>query len=308
MISAQDASTLQKQVESAKTAFILLGSNPSYDAVSSALSLYLSLKNAGKSVQIACPDEMRVEHSYLVGVDEIAKKIGNQNLVVSFQYAEENVEKVSYNISEDGRTFNLVISPKTGGRPLDPSSVDFSYAGATGDVVFIVGAISFDQLGHLYESEKQLFDNAMTVSITQYEVPPFARMSVETSGQSCIAEGVVKLLTQWGLEPKDDIATNLLSSIEHATNRFQSVAVNPETFEVVALLLRNGARRSATNPAFQQFEPTQFVPTSTFAQAMKSSHPAASQGQNIFQLEHKDVKNPPDEWLQPKVFNGGSKV
>ncbi len=306
MITLQDASSLNAQVQDAKTIFVLLGNNPSYDAVASALSLYLSMKKAGKRVQIACPDDMRVEFSYLVGVDEIKKEIGNQNLVVSFQYAEDNVEKVSYNISDDGKTFNLVISPKAGGKPLDPGSVGFSYKGASGDIVFMVGVSSFDQLEGLYESEKSLYDNALTVSITPYGVPPFARLSLETSGQSSIAEGVAQLLSGIDLSPSDDIATNLLSSIELATNRFQSVAISPETFEVVANLLRNGARRSSTNPAIHP-ETAQTVPTSVFARAMKSRN--KQQSEEVFQIEHKEQSmNPPDEWLQPKVFNGGSKV
>lgn len=307
MITLSDASKLKEQVQASKTVFILLPMNPTYDAIASALSLYLSMKAAGKSVQIACPDDMRVESSYLIGVDEIKKEMGNQNLVVSFQYAEENVEKVSYNISDDGKKFNLIISPKAGGKPLDPRFVDFSYKGASGDLVFIVGATSFEQLGFLYESEKQLFTDAMTVSITPYGTPPFAKLSLETSGQSCIAEGVSQLLSGFDLSPADDTATNLLSSIEHATNRFQSVAVSPETFEVVAMLLRNGARRSATNPAIHP-ETTQTVPTSVFAEAMRQRK--KPQGEEIFQIEHKEQSsmNPPKEWLQPKVFNGGSKV
>lgn len=307
MITAQDTVSIKKTVEEAKTAFVLLGSNPSYDAVASALSLYLSLKNAGKHVQVACPDDMRVEFSYLVGVDEIAKKIGNQNLVVSFQYAEENVEKVSYNISEDGKTFNLTISPKAGGKPLDPGSINFSYAGAAGDIVFIVGSTSFEQLGELYESEKVLYDKAMTVSITPYEITPFAKTSLNTSNQSSLAEGMTALLSELGMEPKDDIATNLLSAIEFATNRFQSVAVNPDTFETVAKLLRNGARRSATNPALQGASVTP-APTSAFAQAMKARSMAPQGQQDIFKVEQLNKKEPPKEWTAPKIFTGSSRV
>jgi hypothetical protein len=267
MILPQDVAELKDLTQKASSAYVLLGMNPSYDSVASALSLYLSLKAAGKEVQIACPDDMRVEFSHLVGVDEIKQSIGNRNLVVSFDYEENSVEKVSYNISDDGKKFNLVISPKTGGHPLDPARLEYSYSGAEAELVFLVGAASFDDLAELYTDNKSLFDAATTVSINAFQVQPFASFNVDTTGQSCLAEGTMVLLTEIGLEPHDDIATNLLSSIEQATQRFQSLGVSAETFEAAAHLMRNGARRSASNPALNPA--SRATTTPAFAQVLK---------------------------------------
>ena len=66
------------------------------------------------------------------------------------------------------------------------------------------------------------------------------------------------------MQPKDDVATNLLSSIEQATDRFQSLGVGPDLFELVARLIRNGARRSGSNPVIhgqQQVSPNAIAPT-----------------------------------------------
>ena len=154
MITPQDIQFIQEPLSQAKTIVIAMGVNANYDVVASALSLYLSLKNAGKSVYIVCSAPMRVEFSYLVGVDEVREKLGNKSLMISFDYDENAVEKVSYSISEDGKKFQLLVSPKTGGRPLDPSTVQYSGSGAEADLLFLFGATSFEDLGVLYEADK----------------------------------------------------------------------------------------------------------------------------------------------------------
>lgn len=247
MITAQDVQFIQEPLSQAKTVVIAMGVNANYDVVASALSLYLSLKNAGKSVYIVCSAPMRVEFSYLVGVDEVREKLGNKSLMISFDYSEDAVEKVSYSISEDGKKFQLLVSPKTGGKSLDPSTVQYSGSGAEADLVFVFGAASYEDLGLIYESEKYFFESVFSVSLNAFEGQQFTRVALDSSGQTCLAEGVGVLLGALGMQPVDDIATNILSSIEQATNRFQSFGMNPEAFEMVAQLMRNGARRSSTN-------------------------------------------------------------
>jgi hypothetical protein len=248
MITSQDASSIRDLVTNAQTIYIALAEHANYDTVASALALYLSFKNAGKNVQVVCSAPMRVEFSYLVGVDEIQTKVGNRNLLVSFAYDPKSVDKVSYHISEDGSRFNLVIAPSDNAKALDPSTVEYSYTGAAADLVFILGASSFDDLGEVFFNEQYFFESAETISIAAFEGQPFARRMYDTAGQTCVAEGVAELLNGLGFEPTDDVATNLLSAIESSTNRFQSMGMAPETFELVAQLMRNGARRSSNNP------------------------------------------------------------
>jgi len=247
MITAQDVQIVQDTFTQATTVVISLGANANYDAVASALSLYLSCKNAGKSAHIVCSTPMRVEFSYLVGVDEVKEKLGNKSLMISFEYSEEAVEKVSYAISEDKTRFNLLVTPKTGAKSLDPSTVQFSGSGAEADMVFVVGASSFEDLGELYQLEQYFFEGTFSVSLNAFEGQQFTRVALNSSGQTCLAEGVGVMLEAMGLPPADDVATNILSSIEQATNKFQSFGMTPESFEMVARLMRNGARRSSVH-------------------------------------------------------------
>lgn len=67
---------------------IVVGKNPSVDAMGSALALYLSLKNSGKNTVIVSATTPLVEHSSLIGIDKVKGSFEGEggDLVVSFPY------------------------------------------------------------------------------------------------------------------------------------------------------------------------------------------------------------------------------
>lgn len=342
MLRSDSSLPLLDLVQQAKTAIILLSANPSYDTVASGLSLALALKEAGKDVQIGCSSPMLVEFTHLVGVDEVKEKVGNRNLQISFDYVDAAVDRVSYSISEDNKTFHLIIAPKTGAKALQAKDVRFQYVGAEADVVFVIGATSLHDLAQVYEAEKEFFDAAYTVALTKDPVDAFARMHFHAQEQTCLAEGMMHFLSGLKMSPSEDSASNLLSSIELATNRFQSLNMSAETFEVVARLLRAGARRSPFNPAFAPANPNaeHFIPADKptnsvplFAQALQQSgqkqsvdevsrepeqsvktppNAIYSPGRKHFSrhkhFKSKHMQNPPEDWMKPKVFTGSSQT
>lgn len=342
MLRSDSSLPLLDLVQQAKTAIILLSANPSYDTVASGLSLALALKEAGKDVQIGCSTPMLVEFTHLVGVDEVKEKVGNRNLQISFEYVDSAVDRVSYSISEDNKTFHLIIAPKTGAKALQSEEVRFQYVGAEADIVFVIGAQSLQDLAQVYEAEKEFFDAAYTVAFTKEPVDAFARMHFHAQEQTCLAEGMAHFLSGLHMPPSEDGASNLLSSIELATDRFQSLNMNAETFELVARLMRAGARRSPFNPAFAPANPSaqHFLPAEKqthsvplFAQALQQSGTKQSSvevSQNTAQsvkktdnltytpgkkhfsrpkhIQPRHLQNPPEEWMKPKVFTGSSQT
>lgn len=241
---------IKKVLEPAKSVFVLLPQNPSFDATAAALALFLSLKQAGKSVFIGSPTKMRVEFSKLVGVNEISEKIGNRNLVISFDYAEDAIEKVSYNV--EGGKFNLVIEPKSGHPPLDNKGVVFSYEGIEAPLIFISGAKKLEDLGELYEKERQAFSQATVVNIDRAaNNTKFGQINLVTQEAASISEIIFQLIKKLNLPLNVDIAGNLLKGIETQTQSLQAPFAGPDTFEAVAQLMRAGAKRSlpAQTPA-----------------------------------------------------------
>jgi hypothetical protein len=190
--------SLKKSLPKSTKALILLSSTPNIDSVASALGLSLALQKKNITVQVASVADMRVEFSRLVGVDSVKKKIGNRNLVVSFEYSEEQVEKVSYNISEDGKRFNLVIAPKNNALPLNPDTVVFDYAGAESDLTFLIGVNNFSEIGPLYDEERNVIEGSFTVALTLFPVTTFANHHLNAEGFSSLSELTASLCA--GLE------------------------------------------------------------------------------------------------------------
>src|SRR3989338_10247156 len=152
------------EVTSAKSIAILLPPDPDSQIVSAGLGLYLSLVGSGKQVQIGCASQIRVENAELFGVDQIKNSIGNQNLVISFDFKEENLKKVDYDVDENGK-FMLLIQPQPGSPAPDTSTINYSYSGASADLVFILGVNSLEELGKIYADEKSFLDGAKIVSL-----------------------------------------------------------------------------------------------------------------------------------------------
>ena len=157
MVSQNQVSQIQSTLATAQNIFIALPQNPTFDKVAASLGLYLSLTKANKTVDIASPTKMIVELSSLVGVGKVKNFFqgGKDGLIISFDYLEEAIEKVSYNI-ENGK-FNLVIKPKPGHPPLDSEKVQYSYSGGKADLIFTVGVNSLESLGKLFKNHQELF-------------------------------------------------------------------------------------------------------------------------------------------------------
>ncbi len=248
-----DLTALATVNKDAKSYVCFIHPQATYDAVAAALAFKLAAEEAGKSVEVVCEEPMRVEYSYLMSIDQVRQNIGNRDLVISFAYEEEQVDKVSYNVDDSNKRFELVIAPKSGAQPLDPSTIEFRRSGMSADVVILFGFHSFSELGSYYEKEKYAIDSAYTVALTQSQIQPFAKMHITLQPeQYSYSEMVYFMLRQLQLsEVKDDVATNLLSGVEYATDRFTSPNMAARTFETIANLMRRGARRMPNNPAFQ---------------------------------------------------------
>lgn len=240
MLNEVSLSQLKVVVDQAHTVLIVLGPDATLDQTASALALYESIKDLKSEVNICAPDD--VSFLDLLGQDEIKNKLGNKDLSVSFDYDENSVDKVSYHIDEEKNKFYLIVKPKKGHKPLQTSSISFDYVGAQADVIFLFGVHQYQSLDHLYSNYVDVYDNATVVTVHNFE-PEIGDIKIDVSGKSCWAETTLSLIEALGLELNDVVATNLLYSIENATNNLSSFTATADTFESVAKLLRAGGRR-----------------------------------------------------------------
>lgn len=258
----QEGNTL---VKNAKTCLVILPPDPSDDLTAAGLGLYLTLKNSDKTAQIGCGTPIKVDHAHLFGINDVKTSVGNQNLMVNIDLREDQLNKVDYDFDENGK-FVLMIQPQPGVPAPDSNSIQFSYSGANADLVFVLGIHSLEELGKIYADEKHFLDNATIISLCYSNKPSqIGTIQFHNSTNTSLCETIAFLAKSWNLTPSEDAATNLLGQISAASGpSFQSPKVSPDTFELIAFLMRaggelgssmaNSSRFGAFAPAPRPFE------------------------------------------------------
>lgn len=329
MTNSVDLTPVKKALEKEKsTIFILFGQNATVDHVASGLGLYLVFKQLDKEVTIASPTELRAEFSRLVGLNQVQKNIGNKNLVITFKnYTLDNIEKISHNDGIGGK-LELVIEPKSGQKAPDPKNIDFSFRGATADLVFLVGISRLEDLGSIYDNNRKLFNDTTTVAFNRRQNPSFPSISVIDDTANSFSEIVYEFAQQLDLKVEGDTASNFLAGLDYATNRFQNPLISAGAFLTAGKLLEAGAKRqppritSASQvsptfkpPTFPRPKPNAHTPTQQPFQSNQNQQPSlptltppqpnqASKNQN----NNQDKNKPPKDWLEPKIYKGGTRV
>lgn len=243
MFTSDQVSQLRELVSTAQSILVMLPSEAKLDQIASGMALTTCLEQAGKQVTLLSPTPLGLDQQSLGGISQVHTQLGNRDLTVSFDYHPEAVDKVSYHIDDQQQRFYLVIKPQKGQKPLDKSTVQFTYTGAEADIIFLIGIHDFDSLEQLYFGFEQLYQTAIVVTFHTFE-PSIGSFKLDASGTSSLSESMSVLLQGLGYPLIADAATNLLSAIERETDNFQSLAMSAETFEIVAWLMRSGGRRS----------------------------------------------------------------
>jgi len=233
---------------------IILPQNPSQDAIGAACSLYLALAKFGKNVTIACSSPIQGE---FIGADKIQANIstGGDNLVISFPFKEEGLDKVDYGFQGD--FFNVIVTPRPGQPKLQPSNVKFSYTGGNLDFIITIDAPNLNSLGAIYQENQNEFAGKTIINIDRHLVnDQFGTVNYVVKTASSTSELVFKIIQALQIQLDKEIATNLYSGIMAATNNFTSYSVNAETFGAASTLLQAGAmKRPATRPGAQGLPP-----------------------------------------------------
>lgn len=236
-------SEVKNLVERASSALIILSPKADFDQQLAASSLYLYLKNMYSQARFELLSPKKVSNNTIAGLDQLKTKMGKKNLLVSFDYDESAVGKVSYHIDEDNKKFYLTIKPKKGQKPLDKESVKLDYVGSEADLIFFVGVSSYEELDHLYYGYEDLYENTTNVCISETELTQVGYYHNPTDFSS-YSEAVYAILENWNGGLDSTTATNLLAGIQYHTDNFVSLEADADTFERVAKLIRAGARRT----------------------------------------------------------------
>lgn len=290
------------------SAAILIGRDPNLDSMGGALALYLSLKARNKQAVIACPTDPLVEISSLVGIDKVVKSIGGEDgdLTVAFPYKDGEVEKVSYTI-ENG-FLNIVVKAGSNGLSFNESDIKYKRGGTPPSLLFIIGTPRLSDLGSLFNP--QTLKNTTVVNIdNQASNQGFGDVVLVSSKFSSVSEQIANLLLFLQYNIDLDSAQNLLLGISYATDNFQKPNTSATAFEMAGFLLKKGANRQSQS--IDRQPNAQIVPDETDfmlpdtdlmeEQSYQKKEPKA-------QMQVKSGKNPPPDWLMPKVYRGSTSI
>ncbi len=287
---------------------IVTAKNPTLDEMGAALALYLALTNLGKSITIATPENPLVEVSSLVGIDKVKTALSGKSgdLTVSFPYQEGEIEKVSYTL-ENG-LLNIVVKAGEKGLSFEESQVLFSRSQGAPGLLFVVGVSRLSDLGKLF-NVADLKDTMIINIDNKADNQGFGDVIMVYPMLSSISEQVANLIVSLNLKMDIDIAQNLMHGISSATNNFQDVKTSALAFEMISILMKNGAIRVGNNRL--QSEP---VNTEQFFPKPVSRNQDAPVNQFVSkpivkkQEPEKEItnENPPEDWLAPKIYKGST--
>jgi len=289
-------SEIKSILDPSQNILIVTKENPTTDNVAAALALWQTLSKSGKTVSVACPTPLTVEYTNLFSIDKVETKMGNKNLVISLDYVEGSIEKVSYNVNGD--KFNLVIQPKAGFLPFSGEKVKFSNSGISANLIFVIGCQNLGELGNFYQDDKNSFENTPVINFNNIsQTEEFGKINIIKAVSSC-SQLILDFLQSFSLSPDPDMASNLLTGIESSTNGFKA-NVGADTFEAAALCLRMGAKR--------YFQPSELPPPVSPNSPSVSEQPVVVSPEPEIKKQETKSKPPPD-WLQPKIYKGGQLI
>lgn len=291
-------------VGSAQNVVVVTHGKPTMDSLGSSLALMLGLISLGKKATVVCPDAITVELSGFVGVDKVVRDFGKKNFVVSFDYVDGSIEKVSYNI--EGKKFNLVVEHRPGFEPLTPDKVNYAYQGVSADLIITVDTLNWNQLGDVYTNNKDLIASKPVINVDFHnENLNYGQLNLVDPGASSTTELVAELMATLGVKLTTDIATNLLNAIYEATKNFQNSNVTSMAFEVASVCLKAGAKRFGVETPAQAPVPVPTVPQVAPQPMIQSGQPRVfvnNQPVTPPQTDDKKPAQPPSDWLKPKIF------
>ncbi len=290
----QKPETAKNLIESAQSVIIILPPDPGKDIVAAGISLHLALKESGKSSQIGCGSDVHIS-SEIEGVSNISDTIGSRNLIISFDYHEDDLDKVDYDVRDDGK-FYLLIKPKTGAPVPDVSGVKYSYSGADADLVITFGVNSLEELGKIYADEKNFLDGATILSLNNSLRPASFTHNLYHKNAGSFSELVSVMMEELNLKITPSISQNLLSNIYESSNRLTASHLTADSFSTIAFLMRSGAhlpKPQVTAPRFSQ------------APFFEIPEPVQTPQEENIPLPSEEDAPVPSDWNKPKIFRVG---
>ncbi len=259
--------SLVELFEKAKNVLVILSPEVNNDYGALAASLVEVFAGYNKKVELFSKQEIPLAARPLVKSDQIKTSIEPKSLVISFDWAKMQLDKVSYNL--DGDKFNLIIRSKSGA--LSANDASFSYKGSDWDLLVTVGISDINQLVNL-GFDQDSFNRTPSINFDNSESNTnFAKLNVVNPKSEGLCTLAVNTFKEAGIKLPTRAAETMLYGIRVATNNFTAIT-DPATFEAAAYCKRS------------------MIPGMVGEEVKKTE-----------KVENQET-DAPEAWLSPKIF------
>lgn len=240
---------VKTRLPSANRILIVLPQNLNTDNLAAGLALYLSLKSAGKKVDVVSTGTPTVAQSNLYGIGEIKNDVSKSsggNFIISLDGVVDStgtmqqvpaLEKLDW--YPEGSKLNLVFHVVPG-QSFVPTNITSRHEEAGYDLTFVFGCQSLNELGNLFISNSAYFAQSQVVNVDNNPLNSyFGFANVIDPQASSLSEIIAHVLPSLTLSMDLDIASNIIAGIYFATNNLTQ-KVNPDTFLAVSQAVQVG--------------------------------------------------------------------
>ena len=245
-MSNQTAQEILNLIDKSKNILIFTHAKPDCDGLGASLSLYLALKELGKTATVISNDPAPENLDFLPAMKIIQNSLAaSKDFIITLDLTKTPLNKVKYNL-EDNHV-NIIVTPKSG--MFSKDDVSFTEGNNKYDLIFVLDAGNLEHLGPIYDQNTELFFESPVINIDHHTSnTDFGQINLVNPVAASTTEILFDVLK--AMEKKyerkfvtDDIATLLLAGIITDTGSFQHANTSPQSMEVAAELLDLGGRQ-----------------------------------------------------------------
>jgi bifunctional oligoribonuclease and PAP phosphatase NrnA len=242
----ENIETIIKNIDSAGRIAIALPKDVTVDLACAAVALAEGLKSrAGKAGNPSCYIFSAAEKfpslPFLKNQPRVFSQLSNNGqMAIKVSNAHGQPSEIKYETDSGG----LVIYIKSESGQIEESDVSVLSSPAGFDLVIILGAASFEQLGSLYTNLTKMFFETPNINIDVNPANEFyGTVNLVAATASSVSEVVMDVLTAAGASENTEVATALLGGIISQTNSFRDPKTSPATLLKSSRLISAGARQ-----------------------------------------------------------------
>ncbi|MDO8570427.1 MAG: hypothetical protein Q7R97_02480 [Candidatus Daviesbacteria bacterium] len=311
----QELSQIQQPLQTAQNILIVLPAEISIDKLASGLSLFLSLKTAGKNVSIVTEGIIRVGHSDLFGVGQVGSQItslkgGNLTITLGGVVSSDGKVPALQNLDwaptgSEKKDLKLTFHVMPG-QKFEPTFITPNFEGGGYDLIFAIGSGNLNVLGGVYTSNSQIFSSSQIINIDNQENNgKFGTINIVDGTASSLSEMIGQVILGLNIPYDADTATNILNGIFDATKSLSGDKVGAETYETVANALKVGGKKPNFAEASLGKPVINIAPQIT--QSNEEAPVGASQGFDLSKIFNAPVNiSVPDNFTVPAVVSSDS--